>query len=142
MNSKDLQELEIDIYEAFKEIGDDINIKIKKFLGGVPDIYGETDNKQFDEVGVVLLGRLELDPKEENLTEIGRAKKVSAIFSFPSKTLSDNGFMSNLMTTIDVKDRISFRDTDYSVINVIPSSMLGDRFLIYKFECLEVENYE
>lgn len=136
MEITDLNELELDIQEAFLEIGDTENIAFLKFEGGEENIYRESKKKRYGQP-IVVTGRVKINPVSEEISDIGRTGEVNALFTFTTKDLRDNDLLDETLK-ITVDDRITFREDVYSILNIVPTSMLGDRFLIYKFECKKV----
>lgn len=137
MEYTDLEEFELDIQEAFAEIGDVDNIGFKRFVKETTNIYKESKTKKYGSVTTVT-GRAKMNPTSEEVSPIGRTAQIEAIFTFVSKDLRELGLLDeyNLLVTLD--DRIHFKGQDYSIKNILPSAMLGDRFLVYKFECKKV----
>lgn len=136
MDKRDLDELSLDIQEAFLEIGDTDNISIMRYEGGNENVYKESKKKQYS-LPITITGRVKLSPVSEEISDIGRKEDINAVFTFTAKDLEDNGLLDEeVLITVD--DRLKFRDTEFSILNIIPTAMLGNRFLIYKFECKKV----
>jgi hypothetical protein len=136
MDKRDLDELSLDIQEAFLEIGDTDNISIMRYEGGNENIYKESKKKRYS-LPITITGRVKLSPVSEEISDIGRKEDINAVFTFTAKDLEDNGLLDEeVLITVD--DRLKFRDTEFSILNIIPTAMLGNRFLIYKFECKRV----
>ena len=136
MDKRDLDELSLDIQEAFLEIGDTDNISIMRYEGGNENIYKESKKKRYS-IPITITGRVKLSPVSEEISDIGRKEDINAVFTFTAKDLEDNGLLDEeVLITVD--DRLKFRDTEFSILNIIPTAMLGNRFLIYKFECKRV----
>lgn len=136
MDKRDLDELSLDIQEAFLEIGDTDNISIMRYEGGNENIYKERKKKRYS-LPITITGRVKLSPVSEEISDIGRKEDINAVFTFTAKDLEDNGLLDEeVLITVD--DRLKFRDTEFSILNIIPTAMLGNRFLIYKFECKRV----
>lgn len=142
----DLDDLERDILETFEEIGHTDGMDIFDYqLPITTGVYKEEKFKTYKKI-FSLTGRIKLSPKSEELSDIGRRKECSCIFTFDAKQLKDKGVIlidevtraeNCLIKTTSV---IRYKGIYYEISNICPTAMIGDRFLLYKFEGKEIEN--
>lgn len=140
----ELDDLEIDIADAFEEVGDTGAMDIfdyDKPKGGL--VYKEQKYKTFKKQ-ISLTGRIRLSPKSEELSDAGRRKECTCIFTFSTRHLKDTGvikvepYTHKETCSITLDSIIRYKARYYEVKNILPFAMIGDRFLLYKFECNEV----
>lgn len=142
----DLDDLERDILETFEEIGHMNGMDIFDYQApSATGVYREEKFKTYNKV-FSLTGRIKLSPKSEELSDIGRRKECTCIFTFDAKQLKNARVI-----TIDEKTKaencaikttsvIRYKGIYYEINNICPTAMIGDRFLLYKFEGKEIEN--
>lgn len=140
MRDNEITDIESDIQEVFYDFGDSENIAIRQFIKGDKNIYNESKKKAYG-TPVVVTGRIRFNPKTDEVSDLGRVQEVNAIFSFITKDLRETGFMDEEgETKITVDDQIIYKEKrKFQVMNIIPSSMMGDKFLLYKIECKELK---
>lgn len=142
----DLDDLENDIRETFEEIGDSMAMDIFSYQPpSSAGVYREEKFKTYKKV-VSLTGRIKLHPKTEELSDVGRRKECTCIFTFDTKQLK-----ARKVIVVDPQTHaedciivtgsvIRYKARYYEVNNICPVAMIGDRFLLYKFEGKEIEN--
>lgn len=142
----DLDDLERDIFDTFEEIGDMNAMDIFDYLSpSSSGIYREEKFKQYNKI-FSLTGRIKLSPKSEELSDVGRRKECTCIFTFDTKQLKDKKVIELDEQTraenckIKTTSVIRYKGIYYEISNICPTAMIGDRFLLYKFEGREIEN--
>lgn len=142
----DLDDLENDIRETFEEIGDSYAMDV--FLYQTPTsggVYRENKFKTYKKE-ISLTGRIKINPKAEELSEVGIRKECTCIFTFDTKQLKSRGVIKIDEDTkaenciIVTGSVIRYKGRYYEIKNICPVAMIGDRFLLYKFEGKELEN--
>lgn len=142
----DLDDLERDILETFEEIGHTDGMEVFDYQPpSSTGIYREEKFKTYRKI-FSLTGRIKLSPKSEELSDVGKRKECTCIFTFDTKQLKNKGVL-----VVDEKTRaedcrikttsvIRYKGIYYEISNICPTAMIGDRFLLYKFEGRELEN--
>ena len=82
MEITDLDELELDIQEAFLRLRYR-EYSLLKFEGGEENIYKESKKKRYGQP-IVVTGRVKINPVSEEISDIGR-KEVNALFTFTTR---------------------------------------------------------
>lgn len=141
----DLDDLERDILETFEEIGHMHGMDIFDYQAPTTaGIYREEKFKTYNKI-FSLTGRIKLSPKSEELSEMGLRKECTCIFTFDAKQLKDKGVITVDKKTnaencaIKTTSVIRYKGVYYGIDNICPTAMIGDRFLLYKFEGKEIE---
>lgn len=140
----DLDDFENDIHETFLEIGDYEAMDIFDFvMPSTTGVYKEQKFKTYRKQ-VSLTGRIKLSPKQEELSDAGRRKECSCVFTFDTKQLKDAGVVhvddkGREVSSITLDSVIRYKGMYYEVLNICPQAMIGDRFILYKYECKEFD---
>jgi len=143
----DLDDLENDILETFEEIGDNSAMDVFSYtpaVGSSASIYKEEKFKTYTKL-VSLTGRIKLSPKTEELSDIGRKRECTCIFTFDTKQLKNKGVITSSTTgeevcSVTLDSVIRYKGKYYEICNICPVAMIGNRFLLYKFEGKEIDN--
>ena len=142
----DLDDLERDIHETFEEIGDSHAMDVFSYQApSSSSVYNEEKFKTYVKE-FSLTGRIKLSPKSEELSDVGRRTECNVIFTFDTKQLKDMGVMVIDSDThaenckINTDSIIRYKGLYYEVNTICPVAMIGDRFLLHKFEGRKLEN--
>jgi hypothetical protein len=129
----DFHEIENDLQEVFEEMGDTENIFVRQYIPtDIEGVYRENKFKEYGEP-IHLVGRVKLNPIGEEITEIGRDRKVNSIFTFTAKELRDKGLFTDRLLVTE-NDIIVYRSKEYSIVTITPLALFGSTFVLYKFE--------
>ena len=101
----------------------------------VDDVYRESKSKKYGKP-IRLVSHANLSPAVQDVPIMD--VKYDAVFKVPCKEF--------LTHEIDVspsgldtmrKGKINFKDKDYEIINILPTTFVRDVFLVYQFVCKE-----
>ena len=104
------------------------------------NIYGESKFKHYHPP-VLLVCKAVLTPIQGEADV--QSVRDSAVFTVPCKSLTDNGINTS-HTDLDTLRRavMKFHDVWYTIDNVSPQVYVEDTFLVYKFDCTEIEVFD
>lgn len=136
MTDLELAQIEKDLEQGFKELGTK-GIILNEYIESEnsSDLYGEEQGKSYSN-SYTLIGRVNYEPKNEVLTDVGIEQDVDTTFIIPSKQLRDNDLLDEYNhPDINLESEIGYAGEQYKIININPKSQVEDIFLEYLFEC-------
>lgn len=98
----------------------------------VDDIYKESQNKKYKDP-IILLAKIKLKPKLEEISLIGQQKLVDGTVTCPYLEMVKHELDKHSITTL-CKGKITFANTEYDIINVVPHTTFNNEISKCSFE--------
>lgn len=138
MDITELEEIELDIEEAFLEVGSR-SILLERLTTTKDDsnIYGEAEEFTYTEQ-LPLLGVANINPVSDDISDVGKSLNCTIVLTVGSKCLRENALYVDNKLSISTDDIFVYLGKRYQVKNIAQNAILNDLVLIFNFECIYV----